>query len=215
MRRAAVNRGPQPATRFLTKRPWRLRSACGAVVFLLPSSRPGGPLPRSRLRTLSWSRRPPRASAAGWFECTRDANGKITPTGSNANTVIQFGKYAEYLLATYGDKVKTWATFNEAWTFTFLGSGYGKAPSIQPYMDNDIWPYVAGHNVILAHLAAAKVFRAMQASGKLTKEHQLGITNNQDWREPYTHAPQDIAAAQAALEGQLAWYCDPIYAIPS
>jgi len=148
----------------------------------------------------------------GWFECT-NVSGKVVPTGTTANTVVQFGKYAEFLLRTYGDKVKTWATFNEAWTFTFLGSGYGKAPSIQPYMDNDIWPYVAGHNVILAHLAAAKAFRALQASGVLTSEHTIGITNNQDWREPLTHSPQDIAAATAALEGQLAWYCDPIFGV--
>jgi len=147
----------------------------------------------------------------GWFECTRDASGNIVPSGSQANTVIQFGKYAQFLLREYGSKVKTWATFNEAWTFTFLGSGFGKAPSIQPYMDNDIWPYVAGHNVILAHLAAAKAFRTLQQEKTLSDSHMLGITNNQDWREPASHSPQDIAASQAALEGQLAWYCDPIY----
>jgi len=146
----------------------------------------------------------------GWFECT-NVSGVVVPAGSQANTVVQFGKYAEFLLRTYGAKVQKWATFNEAWTFTFLGSGYGKAPSVQPYMDNDLWPYVAGHNVILAHLKAAQAFRTLQASGVLTASHVIGITNNQDWREPYSHSPQDIAAAQAALEGQLAWYADPIY----
>ena len=45
---------------------------------------------------------------------------------------------------------KMWATFNEAWTFTHLASGYGKAPSMQPYMDVDVWPKVAGHNVPVA-----------------------------------------------------------------
>lgn len=73
----------------------------------------------------------------GWFECSHDAEGTIVPTGSKANTVIQFGKYAEFLLKEFGSKVKVWATFNEAWTFTYLGSGYGKAPSVQPYMDKD------------------------------------------------------------------------------
>ena len=45
---------------------------------------------------------------------------------------------------------KMWATFNEALTFTHLASGYGKAPSMQPYMDVDVWPKVAGHNVPVA-----------------------------------------------------------------
>ena len=149
----------------------------------------------------------------GWFECTRSADGTIAPTGASSNAAVQFGKYAEFVFKQYGSKVKVWATFNEAWTFTFLGSGYGKAPSVQPYMDNDIWPYVAGHNVIFAHLAAVKVFRKLQADGTLTREHAIGITNNQDWREPKSFAPQDIAAAQAQLEGQLGWYCDPIYGV--
>lgn len=75
--------------------------------------------------------------------------------------------------------MKTWVTFNEAWTFTFLDSGSGKAPSVQPYMDMDVWPYVAGHNVIFAHAAAVETFRSLQKSGFLTKDHTIGITNNQ------------------------------------
>jgi len=153
----------------------------------------------------------------GWYECTRTADGTVVPTGAAANTVKQFGAYADFVFKEYGSKVKMWATFNEAWTFTFLGSGYGKAPSIQPYCcgpdENDLWPYVAGHNVIFAHLAAMKAFRKLQADGTLTADHQIGITNNQDWREPSSFSPQDISAAQAQLEGQLGWYCDPIYGL--
>jgi len=80
-------------------------------------------------------------------------------------------------------------------------------------MDNNVWPYVAGHNVILAHLTAVKTFRQLQANGVLSRVHTIGITNNQDWREPHSHVPQDIAAAEAALEGQLGWYSDPIYGV--
>ena len=149
----------------------------------------------------------------GWFECTLSSKGVIVPSGAASATVRQFGKYAEFVFKEYGSKVRTWATFNEAWTFTYLGSGYGKAPSVQPYMDMDIWPYVAGHNVIFAHLAAMKAFRQLQNSGALSKYHKIGITNNQDWREPASGSPQDIAAAEAQLEGQLGWYCDPIYGL--
>merc|ERR1712232_458843 len=149
----------------------------------------------------------------GWFECTNATDGVIKPLGLQSEIVRQFYLYAKFLLKEYGSSVKTWVTFNEAWTFTFLGSGYGKAPSVQPYMDNDVWPYVAGHNVILAHLAATKVFRDMQATGTLTREHTIGMTNNQDWREPKSAAPKDIAAAEAAVQGQLGWYSDPVYGV--
>ena len=99
------------------------------------------------------------------------------------------------------DLRKAWATFNEAWTLTYLASGYGKAPSVQPYMEMTVWPYVAGHNVILAHLKVGAVgsvdrvgaavrkmfpfqvtqlFRQMQQDGSLSSEHKIFITNNQD-----------------------------------
>ena len=117
------------------------------------------------------------------------------------------------MLKEYGSKVKLWATFNEAYTFTYLASGYGKAPSAQPYMDMDIWPYVAGHNVILGHLSVVMKFREFQSSGVLTPEHRIFITNNQDWREPLTDSKDDIAAAMYEVERQLAWFCDPIYGV--
>ena len=118
-----------------------------------------------------------------------------------------------FLLKEYGSKVKLWATFNEAYTFTYLASGYGKAPSAQPYMDMAIWPYVAGHNVILAHLSAVMKFREFQKSGVLSAEHKIFITNNQDWREPLTESPQDVAAAMYEVETQIGWFCDPIYGV--
>lgn len=153
----------------------------------------------------------------GWYECTRDANGTISPTGSASNVAKQFGKYAEFCFKEYGSKVTKWTTMNEAWTFTFLASGYGKAPSVQPYMDVNIWPYVAGHNVIFAHLAAVKAFRALQNSGTLTGAHEIGIVNNQDWREPIGDSAETLAKATKAandmLESQLGWYCDPIYGV--
>jgi len=148
----------------------------------------------------------------GWFECRAGADGQPVPSGLKSQIVHEFGAYAAFLLKEYGHKVRRWVTFNEAWTFTYLGSGGGKAPSVHPYMDGSVWPYVAGHNVILAHLSAVRTFRAMQASGALTSDHQIGITNNMDWREPYdVNSPLDVAAAHSMLEGQLGWFADPIY----
>jgi len=130
-----------------------------------------------------------------------------------ASIVDEFIRYGELLLKEYGQKVKTWVTFNEAWTFTFLASGWGKAPSVQPYMNASIWPYVAGHNIIMAHSKVVATFYDMKQAGELSSEHTIGITNNQDWREPASFLRHDIAAAEVELEGQLAWYADPIYGV--
>merc|ERR1719436_1963506 len=59
----------------------------------------------------------------GWWardSVTGHPNGQILPN---------FMHYVDTCFRLFGDRVKTWITFNEAWTFTFLASGYGKAPT--------------------------------------------------------------------------------------
>jgi beta-glucosidase/6-phospho-beta-glucosidase/beta-galactosidase len=154
------------------------------------------------------------ATKQGWFECTWAKDGVTpVPSGLSANTVKEFREYAKFLYKEFGGKVKKWVTFNEAWTFTYLASGYGKAPSVQPYMNMTLWPYVAGHNVILAHMKAVEAFRDAQLDGDVHKDAQIGMTNNMDWREPASHDPKDIAACFSQLEGQLGWFADPVYGV--
>ena len=104
--------------------------------------------------------------------------------------------------------MKFWVTFNEAWTFTWLGGAAGKAPGLPQFSESPKWPLVAGHNVLLAHAAAVDIFRSKYAK---PSGGQIGITNNIDWKEPKTTAPADVAASQRALEFQLGWFADPIF----
>jgi len=99
--------------------------------------------------------------------------------------------------------VKTWITFNEAWTFLYLGSGNGKAPSIPEYNDLSTWPFIGGHNVLLAHAEVVALYRSTFAD---TQGGTIGMTNNMDWREPLTTAPEDIGASQRAAIMWLGWY---------
>eukprot|EP00121_Abeoforma_whisleri_P013729 Awhi_evm2s12671 len=150
----------------------------------------------------------------GWYECDLKEDGTPgrRPEGE-AFIVKQFRDYAALIFEEFGDKVKTFATFNEAWTFTWLASGKGKAPAVRPYTDSEVWPYIAAHNVILAHLDAAKEFKKAQKKNPNMKDAHLGITNNADWREPMTNSPEDIAAAQRTMEAWMAWFTDPIYGL--
>merc|ERR1712190_365949 len=101
-----------------------------------------------------------------------------------------------------------WVTFNEAWTFTFLASGWGKAPSIPEFSNMSIDPCVAGHNVLNAHAAAVDLYRRKYQANQKGK---IGLTNNCDWREPKTNDSIDVAAAQRAIEFELGWFSDPIF----
>lgn len=144
----------------------------------------------------------------GWY-----ASKGGTPAGEDS-IVPLFAAYADLCFRLFGDRVKTWVTFNEAWTFTWLGSGAGKAPGIPEFSETPKWPLVAGHNVLLAHAAAVRLYRDAYQSGRSGASHtggRIGITNNMDWREPRTTSPADVAAAQRALEFQLGWYADPIF----
>ncbi len=115
-----------------------------------------------------------------------------------------FADYATLCFTHFGDRVKKWITINEPWVVAILGYGHGVfAPG---KISNDL-PYVAGHNLLLAHAKAVEAYR--------TKfKHQqglIGITNNCDWREPLTKSMEDKAAAQRALEFFLGWFADPVY----
>ena len=116
-----------------------------------------------------------------------------------------FADYAEVCFDRFGDRVKNWITINEAWVIAVLGYGQGV---FAPGRISTSEPYQAGHNILLAHGKAVKVYRE---KFQPTQKGQIGITNNCDWREPKTDKPEDQEAAQRALEFFLAWFADPIY----
>ncbi len=117
----------------------------------------------------------------------------------------RFVDYTHVCFSVFGDRVKRWITINEAWVVAILGYGQGV---FAPGHNSTSEPYLAGHNLLLAHAKAVDVYRTQfQAEqGGL-----IGITNNCDWREPLSDSAQDKAAAQRALEFFLGWFADPIY----
>jgi beta-glucosidase len=116
-----------------------------------------------------------------------------------------FRDYAEICFEHFGDRVKHWITFNEAWVVSILGYGQGV---FAPGRTSNAEPYLAAHNLLRAHGMAVDVYRQkFQAKQKGI----IGITNNCDYREPLTDSDKDKEAAQRALEFYLGWFADPIY----
>jgi beta-glucosidase len=116
-----------------------------------------------------------------------------------------FADYADICFERFGDRVKHWITINEAWVVAILGYGQGV---FAPGRTSNTEPYIAGHNLLLAHAKAVDIYRSKYQSAQ---QGQIGITNNCDWREPATDSPQDQEAATRALEFFLGWFADPIY----
>lgn len=99
-----------------------------------------------------------------------------TNTGAWLGTKIigQFNDYADFCFKTFGPKVTRWLTFNEPWTFTWLGYGTGgNAPgrctngkygvndcdTVGGGGDTSTEPYIVTHTVIICHGTAVKTYR--------------------------------------------------------
>ena len=116
-----------------------------------------------------------------------------------------FAHYAKICFESFGDRVKNWITINEGWVVAMLGYGQGV---FAPGRVSNTEPYLAGHNLLLAHGKAVQLYRST-FQGK--QGGRIGITNNCDWREPLTNSAEDKEAAERALEFFLGWFADPIY----
>lgn len=116
-----------------------------------------------------------------------------------------FAEYANLCFASFGDRVTHWISLNEPWVVAVLGYGQGV---FAPGHVSNSKPYLAAHNLLLAHAEAVQLYREKYQP---EQQGQIGITNNCDWREPLTDSCGDKAAALTALEFFLGWFADPIY----
>lgn len=121
-----------------------------------------------------------------------------------------FANFADICFKNFGDRVKFWATINEAQTtstnayeYNYFAPADGNAEGISP----DGIEYLAAHNQLLAHAYAVKVFREKYAY----QNGKIGFVCNLDAAEPYTNSKADIAAAERNTEFWGAWYWDPIF----
>jgi beta-glucosidase len=96
--------------------------------------------------------------------------------------VADFAQYSRTIFQTLGEKVKYWVTFNEPWCSSILGYNEGAfAPghtsdrSKSSVGDSSTEPWLAGHNLLIAHGAAVKIYRE---EFKSTQGGQIGITLN-------------------------------------
>ncbi len=123
----------------------------------------------------------------------------------SAATVDAFAAYSDFCFSQYGDRVKNWITLNEPWCSSVLGHGFG---THAPGRRSETEPWQVGHNLLLAHAKAVRIYREKYAK---RQGGQVGLVNNCDWRVPAADCEADRAAAELALEFMLAWFADPVY----
>jgi beta-glucosidase len=132
----------------------------------------------------------------------------------NTTTSDAFVNYANTSFALFGEFVDSWVTFNEPWVISWWGYGLGQhAPgrcsdrSFCAEGDSSTEPYIAGHNILLAHAHAVKLYRE---NFEARLKAKIGIVLNSDWAEPLSDDQVDIVSAQRYVEFMLGWFADPV-----
>ncbi|CAM1505347.1 Fc.00g109840.m01.CDS01 [Cosmosporella sp. VM-42] len=128
---------------------------------------------------------------------------------------LDFENYARVVFEAI-PKCKNWITFNEPWCSSILGYNTGSfAPghtsdrTKSPVGDSAREPWIVGHNLLVAHGRAVKLYRD---NFKATNQGEIGIVLNGDATYPWDPTdPADVEAANRKIEFSISWFADPIY----
>ncbi|XAR54327.1 Beta-primeverosidase [Bertholletia excelsa] len=135
----------------------------------------------------------------------------------SSKVVADFADFADLCYKHFGDRVKYWITLNEPWTFCWQGYDIGTlAPGrCSAWMNRNCTggnsgtePYIVGHNMLLSHAAAVKVYRDRYQKYQKGK---IGITLVSHWFIPYHNTTADSDAARRAIDFMLGWFMTPIH----
>ncbi|CAI9783490.1 unnamed protein product [Fraxinus pennsylvanica] len=130
--------------------------------------------------------------------------------------VEDFQDFADFLFSQFGDRVKSWITINEPWTFSRYGFAIGK---FSPARCSD-WqglgctggdsgrePYAVTHNQLLAHAATVNLYRKKYQKFQKGK---IGVALVSYWFEPYNEKDENRKAKDRALDFMLGWFMEPL-----
>ena len=117
-------------------------------------------------------------------------------------TAFLFQDYVEKIVTALGNRVYSYATFNEPFCSAFLGYEIGIHA---PGKAKVAYGRQAAHHILLAHGLG------MQVLQQLSPNTENGIVLNFTPCYPHTDTPADITAARKADEYMNQWYIKPLF----
>lgn len=132
----------------------------------------------------------------------------------NRESVKWFTDYAEIVFKAFGDRVKTWITFNEPFIDRMMIGSFLRSrldPTIEPISNPFAIPgaliaqqAIETHHWILAHAKAIQIYRSLGLSGK------IGITLSISpvYPETDSEADRDAARVEDGLHNR--WFLHPV-----
>ncbi|KAF7824494.1 vicianin hydrolase-like [Senna tora] len=129
--------------------------------------------------------------------------------------VKDYRDYADFCFKTFGDRVKTWVTFNEPYVFISNGYATGNFPPgrCSNYAgnctvgDSATEPYIVGYHWILSHAAAVRLYKKKY---QVSQKGEIGITLVTFWYIPKSDTAADKEATSRALDFWFGWHAHPI-----
>ncbi|PAN39058.1 hypothetical protein PAHAL_7G218000 [Panicum hallii] len=127
-----------------------------------------------------------------------------------------FTYFADLCFKMFGDRVKHWTTFNEPNLMVKLGYFSGKYPPnhcSKPFGkcasgNSSTEPYIAAHNIILAHAKTVNIYRK---NYQAKQGGSVGITIYMRWYEPLRNITEDHIAVSRAQSFEAPWFLDPLF----
>ncbi|KAI5667350.1 hypothetical protein M9H77_17203 [Catharanthus roseus] len=120
--------------------------------------------------------------------------------------VKDFTRYADVCFKEFGDRVLHWTTINEANIAALGGYDNGLSPPgrcslpfgvICPEGNSSTEPYIAAHNMLLAHSSAVKLYKKKYKA----KQHGfVGMNVYAPWFLPNSKSSEDVIATQRAID---------------
>lgn len=103
------------------------------------------------------------------------------------DNIDHFVRFAEICFNEFGDRVKKWITFNEAWAVAQNGYIIGNFPPNKKY---DIPKAVQSmHNMMVAHGKVVSLYKSMNLDG------EIGIVHTLEGKYPISNSEEDKRAA--------------------
>lgn len=124
--------------------------------------------------------------------------------------VDDFNAYAETAFRRYGDRVKTWITFNEPRVFCSQTSGNPYNLNYPSGVNATSAPYHCTHNLLVAHGTAVQTYRRLSEE-KVIPAGQIALKNDDNNPTPWSDKPEDIEAAKRHADFFIGIFAKPIY----
>ncbi|KAF7039656.1 hypothetical protein CFC21_049615 [Triticum aestivum] len=131
--------------------------------------------------------------------------------------VEDFTAFADVCFREFGDRVSYWTTIDEP-NVSALGSYdnalFAPGRCSNPFGitnctvgNSTVEPYIAAHNMILAHASATRLYREKYQAAQ---KGGVGINVYSSWSYPMTNSDVDVEAAKRYLDFVFGWILEPL-----